>query len=44
MFHGNFKDRIPYNLQAPKIADIWPIDNVWAIVKQELDGKEFQSI
>ena len=26
------------------MADIWPIENVWAIIKQELDGKEFQNI
>ena len=26
------------------MADIWPIENVWAIIKQELDGKEFENI
>ena len=40
----NFKENISYDLQAPKIADIWPIENVWAIIKQELDGIEFQNI
>ena len=40
----NFKDRILYDFQAPKMADIWPIKNVWAIIKQELDGKEFKNI
>ena len=28
----NFKERIPYDLQAPKMAEIWPIENVWAII------------
>ena len=40
----NFRYRIPYDLQAPKMADVWPIENVWAIIKQELDGQEFQDI
>ena len=40
----NFRYRIPYDLQAPKMADAWPIENVWAIIKQELDGQEFQDI
>ena len=37
------KVKIPYDFQAPKMADIRPIENVWDIVKQELDGKEFQN-
>ena len=40
----NFKDRIPYELQAPKMADVWPIENVWAIIKQDLDGQELKNI
>ena len=36
----NFKDGIPYDLQAPKIADVWPIENVWAFLMQDFDGKE----
>ena len=40
----NCKDRIPYKLQAPKMADVWPIENVWAIIKQDLDGQELKNI
>ena len=29
-----FVARIPPDCQAPKIADVWPIENVWAIVEQ----------
>ena len=27
---------LPHETQAPKCADIWPIENVWAIIKQDL--------
>ena len=40
----NFRERIPYELQVPKIAYIWPIENVWAIANQNLDGKVFHNI
>ena len=40
----NFRERIPYELQAPKIAYIWPIENVWAIENQNLDEKVFHNI
>ena len=33
---GAFKTRIPHDIQAPKMAAIWPIENVWAILKIEL--------
>ena len=36
-----FRGRIPYKLQTPKIAYIWPIENVWAIENQDLDVKVF---
>ena len=29
-----FSVRIPPDCQAPKMTDVWPIGNVWAIVKQ----------
>ena len=31
-----FKFHLPHKTQAPKCADIWPIENVWAIIKQDL--------
>ena len=38
-----FKHRIPHEQQAPKMADIWPIENVWAILKQKVMEKEPKS-
>ena len=35
----NFREMTPYEFQAPKIAYIWPIENVWTIENQNLDGK-----
>ena len=35
-----FKQRIPHEQQAPKMADVWPIENVWAILKQRVMEKE----
>ena len=33
-----FSTRIPHDGQAPKMADVWPIENVWSIVKQSQEG------
>ena len=38
-----FKHRVPHQEQAAKMADIWPIENVWAIVKQRVKEKEPKS-
>ena len=35
-----FPSRVPHDIQAPKMADIWPIENVWSIVKQRVMEKE----
>ena len=35
-----FGTRIPHEHQAPKMADIWPIENVWAILKDRVKEKE----
>ena len=40
----NFNHRIPHELQDPKMADIWPIENIWAIFKQDLDGQDFHNV
>ena len=40
----NFCSRIPVEEQAPKMADIWPIENVWSIIKPSLDGKDIQNL
>ena len=26
------------------MADIWPIENIWAIIKQDLDGQDLKNI
>ena len=38
-----FKTRVPHEIQAPKMADIWPIENVWAILKEGVKAKEPKS-
>ena len=38
-----FKTRIRQEIQAPKMADIWPIENVWAILKERVKAKESKS-
>ena len=40
----NFSARVPIEHQAPKMADIWPIENVWSIIKQDLNGKDLQNV
>ena len=35
-----FSSRIPHEIQAPKMADIWPIENVWSIVKNRVKANE----
>ena len=32
----SFSQRINQDLQAPKMADFWPIENIWAILKQKI--------
>ena len=31
-----FSQRINQDLQAPKMVDFWPIENIWAILKQKI--------
>ena len=38
-----FKFRIPHEHQAPKMADVWPIENVWSIVKDRVLEKNPES-
>ena len=35
-----FKTRICHEIQAPKMADIWPIKNVWAILIEGVKVKD----
>ena len=35
-----FKSRVDYRPQAPKMADIWSIENVWVILKDKVAQKK----
>ena len=39
-----FTDRVPVEEQSSKMADIWPIENVWSLLRQKLWVKEFNSV
>ncbi|CAF1262097.1 unnamed protein product [Rotaria sordida] len=39
-----FHQRIDPNDCTSKKADIWPIENIWAIIREKLRGIEFQNI
>ena len=31
-----FKSNVDYRTHTPKMADVWPIENVWAILKDKV--------
>jgi hypothetical protein len=35
-----FASRIPNEEMAPKMADIWPVENIWSIVKDMIMSEE----
>ena len=35
-----FTSRLDHTTQAPKMADVWPIENVWSILKGKVAEKE----
>ena len=39
-----FAQRISVEEQSSKMADIWPIENVWAILRQKLSGNEYENV
>jgi len=39
-----FNERVPIARQAPKMADIWPIEKVWAYLKERMRGHDCQSL
>jgi len=39
-----FAHRIDCNSQASKCADVWPIENVWGILYENLKGLEFENM
>ena len=39
-----FERRVPIDEQSPKMADIWPIENVWGILRQRLGVDEVKTL
>ena len=39
-----FDDRINPEEQSDKMADIWPIENIWSIIKEKLKREEIQNV
>ena len=39
-----FKQRIDPTRQCPKLADVYPIENVWGILYEKARGREFKNI
>ena len=35
-----FTSRVDHTTQAPKMADVWPIEKVWSILKEKVAEKE----
>ena len=35
-----FADRIPHDVQAAKMADVWPVENLWGILNQRVKKRE----
>ena len=39
-----FNSRIPHDKQAPKMADCYPIENVWSIIKDKVKENDIQNL
>lgn len=39
-----FYDRVEPDEQASKMSDIWPIENLWAYIKEKLEEEEFENL
>ena len=39
-----FNHRLEPKDQANKMADVWPIENIWSIVKTKLDEEEYNTL
>ena len=38
-----FRFRLDHSSQAPKTADIWPIENIWGMIKSKISKKKCKS-
>ncbi|CAF1071853.1 unnamed protein product [Rotaria sordida] len=39
-----FEERIELNDEDAKFADVWPIENIWGIMKEKRRGKIFENL
>jgi hypothetical protein len=39
-----FYERIEPEEQASKMSDIWPIENIWAYIKEKIEEEEFENV
>ncbi|CAF5130771.1 unnamed protein product [Rotaria sp. Silwood1] len=42
--HEMFYERIEPEQHANKMADIWPIENIWGYIKEKLEENEFENV
>ena len=35
-----FNSRVPHDLQAAKMADLWPVENLWGLLQQRVKRRE----
>ena len=39
-----FDERIEIEYQAPKLDDVWPIENVWGVIAEKLRFRKFKTL
>lgn len=39
-----FKSRVEPDEQSDKMADIWPIENIWRHIKEKLNGEKIENL
>ena len=39
-----FSRRLDHRQQCPKFSDVWPIENVWGIIKDRVDKKKCENL
>ncbi|CAF1563546.1 unnamed protein product, partial [Rotaria sordida] len=39
-----FYERIEPEEQSSKMADIWPIENIWGYIKEKLEENEYETV
>ncbi len=44
VIYDHFEERIEPNDGDAKFADVWPIENIWEIMKGKIRGKRFENL